>query len=224
MKTLKLYLSIVLLLAIVSCEKKEEAAPEDAKIDLTKYFITMEFPTTFTGGRTYNLPSLTLFENEGKIKIYYFGSSTSPTLGSYNLNGDQLTITTPNQNLVLTLKDRKITGITGSINEIKNARLQELPATNQFTGNYSGMLTSWMVNTSFPFSYSFNQTQFGEDYNGEPQLDYVLNPINNVFAISYINNVLRYFLMVDGKLTVVRLKNGGTNAESYLIGTFSKDQ
>lgn len=214
----------MLLLIVVSCKKKDEVAPEETKIDLTKYFITWEVPTQFAGGRTYNLPALTLFENEGKTKSYYFGSSTSPTLGSYNLNGNQLAITTSNQNLVLTLEDGKITGITGSINEIKNAKLQELPSTNQFTGNYNGMLTSWMVNTSFPFSYSFNQTQFGEDYNGEPQLDYVLNPINNVFAISSINSVLRYFLMVDGKLTIVRLKSGGTNAESYLIGTFSKDQ
>jgi major membrane immunogen (membrane-anchored lipoprotein) len=225
MKTLKLYLSIVLLLALVSCEKKDEVAPEEVKMDLTKYFITWEAPrTTYTGNRIFNWPVLVLFENDGKIKMYNFASNTTPTQGSYTLTDDQLTITTSNQILGFTIKEGSIVDTKGFTYDIQNTKLRELPSTNQFTGNYSGMLNSYMVNTAFPFSFSFNYTQFGEGYNGQPQLDYVLNPINNVFAISSINSVLRYFLMVDGKLTIVRLKSGGTNAESLLYATLSKDQ
>ncbi|WP_379089981.1 hypothetical protein [Pedobacter sp. UC225_65] len=225
MKNLKLYLSIMLLLIVVSCKKKDEVTPEETKIDLTKHFITWEAPTkTYAGNRIFNWPVLVLFENEGKIKIYSFASNATPTQGSYTLTNDQLTITTSDQILGFTIKDGSVIDTKGFTSEIQNVKLRELPSTNQFTGNYSGMLNSYMVNTAFPFSYSFNQTQFGEGYNGQPQLDYVLNPINNVFAISSINNVLRYFLMVDGKLTIVRLKSGGTNAESLLYGTLSKDQ
>ncbi|MFN0256978.1 hypothetical protein [Pedobacter ureilyticus] len=225
MKNLKIYLSMMLLLIVVSCKKNDEVNPEETKIDLTEHFITWEAPTkTYTGNRIFNWPVLVLFENEGKVKMYSFASNTTPTQGSYTLTDDQLTITTSDQILGFTIKDGSIIDNKGFTYEIQNVKLREFPSTNQFTGNYSGMLNSYMVNTAFPFSYSFNQTQFGEGYNGQPQLDYVLNPINNVFAISSINSVVRYFLMVDGKLTIVRFKSGSTNAESLLYGTLFKDQ
>ena len=86
------------------------------------------------------------------------------------------------------------------------------------------MLNSWPVNTAFPYKYVFNQTQFGEEMVAEPTLDYVMNPVKNVYARSVIDNVLRHFLIVDDKLIVARLKSGGTNAETFLFGALSKDQ
>jgi len=223
MKTLKLYLSIVLLLTIVSCKKKDEVAPEETKLDLTKYFITMEFPTTFTGGRTYNLPALIVFDENGKATIHWFSSGPSEA-ASYNLENDKITVTSANLNVNFTVKEQSITGVSGLINEVKNVKLHKVPATNQLIGKYSGMLQSRLVSTAFPFRYVLNQTQFGEELVDDPTLDYVMNPVKNVFAESYIDSVKRYFLVIDGKLTVIRIKYGGTNAESFMYGSLSKDQ
>ena len=223
MKNLKLYLSVMLLLIIVSCKKKDEVTPEETKMDLTKYFITMEFPTQFTGGRTYNIPYLIVFDNDEKATHYGF-ASPGPEITPYKLEEDKITLIVANQTWIFTISDNQITAFSGIPNPPKSVKLHEVPATNQLVGKYSGMLQSRLVNTAFPYRYVLNQTQFGEEMVDNPTLDYVINPVKNVFAVSYIDSVKRYFLAIDGKLIVVRMKNGGTNAESYMYGTLTSDE
>jgi len=222
MKTIKIYLSILFLLVVVSCKKKDDPKPDDAKLDLTNYFITMEFPTEFTGGRTYNLPFLIVFNDNVKSTLYSF-SSPPPEAISHKLENDKIKVTYGSSNWEFTIKDEVITAVSGFVNQPKNIKLHKVPATNQFVGHYSGMLNARLVNTSFPFRYAFNQTQFGEEMVSDPTLDYVITPIKNVFAISNIDSIKRYFLIIDGKLIVVRMKMGGTNAESFMYGTMTKD-
>jgi hypothetical protein len=225
MKTLKFYITILLLLVVaISCKKNNEVAPEaeEAKMDLTKYMITMEFPTSIPGNRNYNVPYVIVFNDDAKITEYSF-SSPAPQSYPYRIEGDLLIISFGGD-VVFSISDKNITAVSGFIKDAKNLKLREIPATNQFVGNYSGMLTSYMVNTAFPFAFVFNQTQFGEEMVGDPTLDYALNPVNNVFAYSVIGNIKRYFLIIDDKLVVSRLKFGGTNAESWLFASLSKDQ
>jgi len=222
MKTIKLCLSILLVLVVVSCNKKDDPKPDDAKLDLTNYFITMEFPTEFTGGRTYNLPLLIVFNDDEKSTLYSF-SSPPPEAISHQLENDKIKITYGSSNWEFTIKDQVITAVSGFVNQPKNVKLHKVPATNQFVGNYSGMLNARLVSNAFPFRYAFNQTQFGEEMVSDPTLDYVITPIKNVFAMSFIDSVKRYFLVIDGKLIVVRMKMGGTNAESFMYGSLTKD-
>nr|WP_068891807.1 hypothetical protein [Pedobacter panaciterrae] len=228
MKTLKFYITILLLLVVaVSCKKNNEVAPEaeEAKIDLTKYMITMDLPNSIPNNRNYNVSYVIVFNNDAKITEYSF-SSPAPQSYPYRIEEDLLIISYGGGvgDIVLSISDRNITAVSGFTKDAKNLKLREIPASNQFVGNYSGMLTSYMVNTAFPFAFVFNQTQFGEEMVGDPTLDYALNPVNNVFAYSVIGNIKRYFLIIDDKLVVSRLKSGGTNAESWLFATLNKNQ
>ena len=92
LKTLKICLAIALLFTVPSCKKNDEVTSADTKLDFTNYLITMEFPTTFSGGRVYNLPALIVFENEEKSTIYWIGSFSAPQQANYKLEGDKLSV------------------------------------------------------------------------------------------------------------------------------------
>lgn len=225
MKTFKICLSIVLLLLAVSCKKNDEVEQEETKIDLTTYFITWEVPTTFSGGRTYNLPVLMFFGSNNQVTIHWFSTANNPPkVTSYKLEDNKIIVNNDNFDLVFNLDGDNITSTSGTNFKNENVKLRKLPPTNQFVGKYSGMLTSRHVNTAFPFKYVFNQTQFGEESVAEPTLDYAINPIHNVFATTYIDGIIRHFLIVDGKLTVVRIHVGATNASTFLCAKLAKDQ
>lgn len=223
MKTVKLYISLALLLVVVCCKKKEAVAPDVLEMDLTKYFITWESPTAFSGGRTYNLPALIFFDGGGQATIHWF-STIPPQTTSYKFEDDKIIVTINDKSRVFNLEDENITSISGVDFPMENVKLHKVPETNQFIGKYSGMLTSRLVNTAFPFKYVFAQTQFGEEVVADPTLDYAINPIKNVFATSFIDNIRRHFLIIDGKLSIVRIHVGGTNASTFLCATLAREE
>lgn len=78
----------------------------------------MEFPTQFSGGRTYNIPYLIVFDNDEKATHYGFASS-GPEITSYKLEGDKISLTISNQNWVFTIKDSQITAFSGIVTHLQ---------------------------------------------------------------------------------------------------------
>jgi hypothetical protein len=229
MKTLKLILPLSLLLAISACKKNADNAPEDkeevnAEMDIRQYIITGEY-TFVLGSKSFIHPILLTFNDGGKTDIYDFAAAGKGQY-SYTFSNNTLSMNYGgSSNWEFKISNESIVSTTGISASIKNFKLYRVPLTNQFSGNvFSGMLSARENAASLPFKYIFNDSQFGEANVSQPGLTYAYTVVKNLAAVTTINRVIRYFLVIDGKLTVSRYDLDTEAPAKFFYGTLSRDQ
>lgn len=229
MKTIRLLLPLLLLITM-SCKKNDDKVPEKkedpvkADMDISQYYIVIDH--TFTlGSKSFIHPLLIVFDKGGKAGIYDFGAAGNGQY-SYVFANNVITIDIGSGlSWVFKINNESIASTEGiSTADNKNFRLYKVPATNQFKGNvYSGVLIARENNSGMPFKYVFNETQFGESVIDPPSLTYAYTAIKNVAAVTTIDRVIRYFLIVDGRLVISRYDLDTSTPSKFYYGSLSKD-
>lgn len=224
MKTLQLYL-IAILLVVTGCQKKDNPEPEkkSEKLNLTQFFITAEYPVVISG-KSFLHPFVIFFDEYGMCNFYDLGAVNHSDGIPYAQDGNKIILNVGSGiKWTFNLFGQSIISTSGIPTDNKNFRLHKVPTTNQFAGQFSGILKARENNASILFTFLFNQTQFGESIIGNPKLDYALTPIKNVFAMASVDNIKRYFLIVDGKVSVSRYAFDTPGPARFFYGTLTKD-
>ncbi|MES2454971.1 MAG: hypothetical protein V4594_05510 [Bacteroidota bacterium] len=221
---------LLILFTTASCKKntaKPEPEPEPESptaMDMRQYVIVGEY-TFVLGGKSFLHPILLTFNEGGKTDIYDY-AAVGKGQYNYTFSGETLTINYGGAtNWVFQISNESISSATGVSSSIKNFKLYRVPETNQFSGNtFSGMLSARENSVILPFKYSFNDTQFGESNVGQPTLTYAYTVIKNLAAVTTINQVIRYYLVINGKLTVSRYDLASATPAKFFYGSITKDE
>lgn len=228
MKTIRLLLSL-LLLVTMACKKNKDIAPEkkeeEAKtaMDISQYFIVSDY-TFIIGDKSVVHPLLLTFDNKGKATFYDF-AAVGNNQRDYVFVDNVLTVNIGSGlSWVFKISGNSIVSADGMPPYHKNFKLYKVPETNQFNGNsYSGVLLAREINSGMPFRYIFNETQFGETVIDPPGFTYAYTVINNVAAITTINRIIRYFLILNGRLMISRYDLNTNTPAKFYYGSLSKD-